>query len=78
MSGVRIFSRTSISLVVREQKASFEGVFLCNREFKEFPITQKCTNDANDVPRAKMQVVASDALSARMCQGSNCSQVEIF
>ena len=25
--------------------------------------------------RAKMQVVASDALGARMCQGSNCSQV---
>ena len=45
---------------------------------KEFPITQKCTNVPMMCTCAKMQVVASDALGARMCQGSNCSQVGIF
>ncbi len=41
--GVRIFSRTSISLVVREQKHPFEGV-LYNREFQGISYYTKCTN----------------------------------
>ena len=45
---------------------------------KEFSITQKGTNVPMMCTRAKMQVVASDALGTRMCQGSNCSQVGIF
>ena len=44
----------------------------------KFPITQKGTNVPMMCTRAKMQVVASDALGTRMCQGSNCSQVGIF
>ena len=61
------------------KKHPFEGAFFCIiGNSKEFPITQKCTNVPMMCTCAKMQVVASDALGARMCQGSNCSQVGIF